>query len=418
MTDAPEAASWEDVLAAYRLILGRAPDDAGARHYAGKIANGGLSLAQLRDEFVLSQEFRLSHGVAFARQSRTGGSLDEAMAQITEVLRLQPSNHEARAEALKIRQARNARKRKAFAEDLGLDADDLPSRLSFVAIGTTGLCNASCVHCPTGKSETDNVPRHPMALPLFEKIVRGIADLDLSVGLLNLGLFGDGLLDPLVVERVRLARTLLPEVHISVNTNAAAYTASRHKSLFGLTSAITIHVESLIPECYDHLMQPLRAERVFPKIEQIIADFPGCVDVSVPVSQVNCRELGAIRNHFLSRGVRNVHFDPLISRTSQDLSLFMKLAIEPAKHNCNRDILDELVVDCDGKVLMCCNDFRRIEPIGDLNKEEFLALLLNERRIAMRSKLDNMEHMQIATCRQCYSDARHSKRWSELASIA
>ena len=51
---------------------------------------------------------------------------------------------------------------------------NLPERLRFVILGTTGLCNASCIHCPTGNAETAHTPQTPMPMPLFKKIVDGV----------------------------------------------------------------------------------------------------------------------------------------------------------------------------------------------------------------------------------------------------
>src|SRR4051812_9621720 len=55
-------------------------------------------------------------------------------------------------------------------------ADGLPHSVRYVILGTTGVCNASCVHCPTGKAETKNNPQTPMPMEIFRKIIDGIAD--------------------------------------------------------------------------------------------------------------------------------------------------------------------------------------------------------------------------------------------------
>ena len=163
-----------------------------------------------------------------------------------------------------------------------------PTRLRFLAIGTTGLCNASCLHCPTGKPETAHAPRTPMPMPLFEKIITSIVDLDLPVtDQISLGLFGDGLVDPFVVNRLRLVRSALPDVRVVVNTNGAAFNAARHAPVVELASQIALHVESIEPETYDVLMQPLRYENVAPKLDQLLTLCHGKVLVSVPVSRLN-----------------------------------------------------------------------------------------------------------------------------------
>lgn len=283
----------------------------------------------------------------------------------------------------------------------------LPPHLRMVIMGTIGICNASCMTCPTGKPETDHVPRVPMSMELFEKIIRSISDLGLSVtDQISFGLFGDGLVDPFVVQRAALARSLLPEAPIVVNTNGAAYNRKRHSKLRADISAVSIHVESLNPETYHKQMHPLRLDRVLPKLEQILEDFRGKVFVSVPVSRMNIRELPSIRKFFLDRGATSVVFDPISNRCGKDLEKFRSIALDPSPIRCPSEILNDLIVDCDGRVLVCCQDFSRVEPIGNLTDETLAEVLTNQRRRAVREIFDNGRHTEMATCANCYADLR------------
>jgi hypothetical protein len=145
-------------------------------------------------------------------------------------------------------------------------AGEVP-HLGSVAIGTTGLCNASCISCPTGKVTTAHVPRTPMAMPLFRKIIDGIEEEGVDIRhMIGFGLFGDGLLDPYVVERARYVREKLPEVLLSVNTNAAAYNGARHKALRDYVSVIALHCESLTPATFDMLMGPFARKMSSPNM--------------------------------------------------------------------------------------------------------------------------------------------------------
>jgi radical SAM protein with 4Fe4S-binding SPASM domain len=277
--------------------------------------------------------------------------------------------------------------------------------LRYLVFGTTGTCNASCIHCPTGKDETAHVPRMDMPLPLFRKVVEGIHALGLTITeQVSFGLFGDGLVDRLVVERARILREYYPATPLFVNTNGAAFNPKKHQALFDLRAMIGLHVESLIPETYESLMAPLRLKVVEQKIEQLVSCFGNRVHVSVPVSRRNMEELPSIRDHFLARGVHAVAFDPLFSRCRDDDSLFRSLALAPQKVACAPEALDDLVVDCDGKVLMCCQDFQRREIIGDLGTQSVAEVLSSAERHAARVRFLQMEHDQYATCSRCFGD--------------
>lgn len=283
----------------------------------------------------------------------------------------------------------------------------LPAALRFVVIGSTGLCNASCIHCPTGKAETAEAPRVPMSMDLFRRIFESIVDLDLPISdQVALGLFGDALVDPFIVERAEFLRHLLPDTRMSINTNGAAFNPARHAPLADLTTVVALHVESLIPETYNDLMRPLRLANVLPKFDQLLRAFPGKILVSVPISRRNLEELPAIRDYFLSRGASSVVFDPLSSRCAEDLELYHSLALDPHPIRCSPEVLNDLIIDCDGKVLTCCQDFRRAEPIGDLTCETLREVLTNARRKAVREIFACGRHTEMATCSRCYSDLR------------
>jgi tetratricopeptide (TPR) repeat protein len=283
----------------------------------------------------------------------------------------------------------------------------LPLRLKFIGLGTTGTCNASCVHCPTGKPETADAPRMAMPMPLFKKIIDGLAELDLPItDQISFGLFGDGLVDPLVVTRAAYLRSRLPDVRLSVNTNGAAFNRAKHAPLNDTISVMALHCESLDPATYNYLMQPLRFERVFPKYEPILETFPGKVLVSVPISRRNYDERHAIAKWFFDRGAWDVNFDPLSSRCAEDRTVFDSLALDPHPIRCPQSALDDLIVDCDGQVLICCQDFQRLEGIGDLRDDSLEEVLAGVRRYKIRKLFADGAHEQMATCSRCYGDLR------------
>ena len=332
------------------------------------------------------------------RMLRRLGQEEEALAIYDRVLALNANLADAEDEARVLRSWITSRQNPRMA--------GLPERLRYVILGTTGTCNASCVHCPTGKAETADAPRMPMSMPLFKKIVDGIADLGLPItDQVSFGLFGDGLVDPFVVQRAEYLMSRIPHTRISVNTNGAAFNLKRHAALKDLAFTIALHCESLVPEVYNDLMRPLRAERVFPKYEAILNAFPGQVLVSVPVSKKNLEELPSIRQWFLDRGAKWVEFDALSSRCADDRTVFDSLALNPGPIRCPAEIMDDLIVDCDGEVLICCQDFKRAEGIGSLQVESVADVLVGLRRLNARQILAEGRHEELSTCSRCYADS-------------
>jgi MoaA/NifB/PqqE/SkfB family radical SAM enzyme len=171
--------------------------------------------------------------------------------------------------------------------------------LQHVVIGTTGFCNASCIHCPTNKPETRHVARGTMTMPLFKRIADQLAARDITLtGPISFGLFGDSLMDPYVVERVRYLRKVLPNAFININTNGAAYSREKHLPLRESVSFVSLHIESLDAPTYNKLMTPLRLERVLPRCLALAEDFGQKLYVSVPISRANYLEKDTIESFF------------------------------------------------------------------------------------------------------------------------
>lgn len=327
------------------------------------------------------------------------GQRAEALQHYRKACELDPACADAKREVAQLRQV------------LRPAIPGLPTHLRYVNIGTTSICNASCLHCPTGKAETGHVPRQHMPMPLYHAIMDGIAQLGIPIARqISFGLFGDSLVDPHIVARTAYARKLFPEVEIVLNTNGAAFHAERHGQLRASDAILSLHCESLSEETYNLLMKPLRFSRVFPKYAQILAAFPGRVHVSVPVSRLNQQELPAIRRWFLENGARSVTFDPLSSRCAEDRGLFESLALNPKRIRCGPTVLNDLIIDADGRVMICCQDFQRIVPIGEMAASTLREVLADPRREDVRAKLAARRHDEIATCSRCYGDLRASKK--------
>jgi radical SAM protein with 4Fe4S-binding SPASM domain len=242
-----------------------------------------------------------------------------------------------------------------------------------------------------------------MPLALFEKLIRElVVDGYTIAGQMGFGLVGDGLLDPLVLQRTKLMRSYLPDTRLSINTNAAAYTRSKHAELAKLTTWIAVHIESLNPNVYGEVMAPLRLNRVMPKIHQILEDFPNKVVVSVPIHKLNVDEFPAIKKYFMDRGAASVNADVFSNRCSGDRGNFGTLAVNPWKHWCVKNALNELVIDSDGTVLLCCNDFERRETIGNLSHSSLRDILESERRKYIENLFDNSQTSRLKTCAECY----------------
>lgn len=277
-----------------------------------------------------------------------------------------------------------------------------------IVVGTTSVCNASCTHCPTNKASTKHLGRAPMPWDLFAKFVDGVRDTGFAVrGQFSFGLFAEGLLDPLVVERSRYVKAHLPGVHLSINSNGGPASPALAEALGAVADGFNFHIEAVTPAVYEDLMRPLKASTVFPKVADFIKRCGKPVHISCPVSTKNVGELAEIRDYWMERGAGAVVFSPLSSRCSDDLR-YDELALAPKRGDCREDVAADLIVDADGTVLSCCNDFARVHPIGDLTRETVAGLLGNASRKHLYDELQARRFGDFETCRNCRFDSEDS----------
>ena len=392
--EARDRHDWPAAEAAYQVALRREPKRAGVWMQFGHVMMETGRLEQALDAYTRADELRpgtvdtnmhLGHALKFL------GRTDEAREAYAVAHAIDPDHYPAFREMTRF-----SPRPPGF----------VPDRLGYVMLGTTGMCNASCLHCPTGKAATAHVPRIPMAMPLFHRIIDGIVDLNLPImGQIAFGLFGDGFVDPFVVERVRYARERLPDVPISVNSNAAAYDPKKHAVLSEIPGVIIgLHSESIVAETFNHLMAPLRHDRVIRKYEMIMEQFPGRVHASIPVSRANLDEVQQTKRWFEERGAANVIIVPLMSRCATDLRLFNQIAIAPEINRCGPEALEDLAIDCDGLMLACCQDFRRTEPIGDLRRQTLRDVIHGQARRDRMRAFAGGEHDSFDSCSKCWGD--------------
>jgi radical SAM protein with 4Fe4S-binding SPASM domain len=152
------------------------------------------------------------------------------------------------------------------------------------------------------------------------------------------------------------------------------------------------------------MMRPLRAEDVFPKVEMLIRECGRTVNISYPVHKKNFRETGALREYWLSRGANAVAPQLLFNRCTDSLG-FRELAVgTPVPTNCPREVAADLIVDWDGAVLACCQDFQKRKVIGDLKVESVRETLASPARKEFFEQMRDGRWQEVVTCKECFHD--------------
>src|SRR5262249_52256511 len=211
-------------------------------------------------------------------------------------------------------------------------------RLRFVMIGTTSICNASCIHCPTNKELTRHLSKKVMAWELFEKLIREIRDSKLAIdGHVGFGVYAEPLLDPLVVQRAALVKQHLQHTQLVITSNGGPLTDELMVALGKYVDIFCIHIEALNPALYRELMFPLHAEQVFPKVERLIEVCGKPVWIVCPTHKKNLHEVKALEQFWLARGAARVWPSIFSNRCTKSLRA-SEFALAATPGSCREDL--------------------------------------------------------------------------------
>lgn len=274
-----------------------------------------------------------------------------------------------------------------------------------VVLGTTAVCNANCSHCPTNKAYSRTQAKGVMSPALFEKIITGLAEIGYDRTIM-FGLFGDPLQDPLFADRVAFIRRACPQASIAISTNGALYDSAKHQAALAQVDSISVHIEAMTPDVYETHMRPLKVHRTFPRTERILADNPRRVHIVSPVHKDNLDQLASLKFHWEGLGANETEFVPLSNRSGKSPN-FEALALAPCAVGCGPTMVEtELIIDWDGTVLTCCQDFHRLSKIGDMTRETVSETLINVERARVRELMNQKQWGRLSACAGCKIDAQ------------
>ncbi|WP_426263519.1 radical SAM/SPASM domain-containing protein [Sphingomonas sp. PWP1-2] len=273
-------------------------------------------------------------------------------------------------------------------------------------IGTTGVCNASCIHCPTNKPGM-RMPSGRMDIKMFERLIDDLRAGGFK-GEICFALFAEPLDDPHLIERLRYIRQTL-DCRISLSTNCALFDPAKHAEMITLLDHISVHVESADPVVYNKMMRPLKAAKVFPKIQALLdlADEKqrDHISLTAPLHKENINSFFSLSDLF-DRGRNSDYLNPgTLSSGCRPEGLFRDIALAPTAESCRpNDLQANVFIDWNGDVVPCCRDFSKSMVFGNLANQTLAAVFGGERRSSLAESFRRGEWASKKACENCRVD--------------
>jgi len=277
----------------------------------------------------------------------------------------------------------------------------------YFSIQTTSLCNASCVFCPYKKIEKLFPPRI-MDTALFNKIIDESSQYK-NIERIILYMNNEPLTDPHIIERINYTKEKVPWASVHILTNGLLLTDEMRKELINSKlDWIGISFHGIKKETIKKAMG-INFDMAFERINKFIEEAKKRknIDEYIMITFLKHKYLTdeekeeAIK-YWKKKGLQRIsYFAGPISRAGNVGGL-------PSVYHagkivgCNSIWAEEMLhIVEDGKVVLCCMDWKREVILGDLNKESVFDIWNGKRKKIWDMILGREDMSSDFLCRRC-----------------
>ena len=274
---------------------------------------------------------------------------------------------------------------------------------SVIMIENTNCCNSHCVMCPREKLTRKS---GFMDFGLFEKIIKEVSNMRRKP-VTHLHGFGEPLLDPLLSERIALAKVCgIQHTYIVTNASLLSPETSRKIITAGLDK-MKISFYGTDEESYDATMRRLSFKVTFHNVIDFLRIRK---EMKRKNPQLILQYLPHPTNHAKTEEFRAL-WRSVMDKTVGDCLNITSLHNYGGGRAYNR-VGDKIVSICfypwtamsvlyDGRVVSCCMDYNGAQVLGDLNCQTVMELWNGPVLSSTRRKFGKLEYSGFPTCMGC-----------------
>jgi MoaA/NifB/PqqE/SkfB family radical SAM enzyme len=257
---------------------------------------------------------------------------------------------------------------------------------TMIQIGTLNRCNGRCPMCPYPTTVALE-GRTEMPAELVSKVIDEVACWNVKkkgAGMMAFTLQNEPLLDsrlPLFLEEAR--RKLGDRWEIELTTNGVLLCGDMaHGIAKASPHVLNVSVNGFTQETYDRTMPGCSVEKVFENIEGFLAIKTQHTRVIVRYvkQRANDAEYEQLKRYWTARGVSVIgyecndrlgdvrDYDSLHSQASSKLRRAVRKVVGGRIFSACPFLFAQVNILSDGRVLMCCHDYRHEGILGSLNE--------------------------------------------------
>jgi len=271
-----------------------------------------------------------------------------------------------------------------------------------IDIGVTNACNSNCIMCPHSKLKKIGT----MDMKLYKKIIDNCAKLKMKT--ITLSFFGEPLLDKKLIEKIKYAKE--KNLSVAFYSNASLLTEKWARDLINADlDSITISFDGYSKEVYEKIRKGLKFDVTKKNIlnllrmkEKLNKKNPKVNLVLVELEE-NKNEIKNFYEEWKNKvdainiiNMRNWANDIKKKGTKESFHFNKKVKRKPCAL-----IWQKMVVDWNGNVVLCCDDWNHSTVLGNLKKQSIEEIWKGEKLKKIRESHVKREFSKIPLCAKC-----------------
>lgn len=271
-----------------------------------------------------------------------------------------------------------------------------------IDIGVTNACNSNCIMCPHSKLKNIGT----MNMELYKKIIDNCVKLKIKN--ITLSFFGEPLLDKTLIEKIRYAKA--KEIYVGFYSNASLLDTSWARKLIesGL-DCITISLDGYTKEIYERIRRGLKFDVVknnilnLIKLKEKMKRSNPEIDLVLVELEENKKEIKKFykewKNEVRSISIINMrNWTGEINKKGTKESFHFNYKVK--RKPCSL-IWQRMVVDWNGDVVLCCDDWNHSTILGNLKKQTIEEVWKGKKLKDIKEAHIKGEFWKIPICTKC-----------------
>jgi len=264
-----------------------------------------------------------------------------------------------------------------------------------ILIETSNICQGECKFCPYKKIRTNEKPIY-LDFERYKELINEIS----NYPIVRLTLFNNNepLLDKRISKFIEYAHKILPNIEITLSTNGRVLTIEKLYELkkSGLTT-LYISIPTINNEDYKNIMG-IYPEKIIQLLDSINdQELLKMIRIAVPITKYLDHDLmnSKLGKYLICEWGLEFKENWNISESFNEVSNFEKY-----EGPCDRP-LDQMVINSDGNVIICCRDWNYQNIIGNIYDSNLYKIWHGEKMQLIQSLIIKQNYDEIECCKDC-----------------